>query len=260
MTKKTPRQMHVFKVVSRVKVPGERRSPYRVLGVPHDADLYALAAGIVGAFDFDFDHAFGFFDGKDPYCSGVKYELFHDADVQPMLGEAAAPSEAQVAISLLLEVVDRRKVMADTTTFLTRRLGEELLPLVPERLRAEVEAELNIVAADLLDLDDIETDGLPPGFREALTQPGGLEQMLQLYGAASAAGDTDAPVERGVKGVPVTEPFGRTPTWTFLFDYGDDWMFDVTYQGLQDAPPRVRLPRVLDSLGTAPEQYPDWDE
>ena len=63
-----------------------------------------------------------------------------------------------------------------------------------------------------------------------------------------------------LRGVPVTEPFGRQEKWTFLFDYGDDWTFDVTYQGLQEAPPRVRLPRVLESVGTAPEQYPEWDE
>ena len=61
-------------------------------------------------------------------------------------------------------------------------------------------------------------------------------------------------------GVPAATPFERQPKWTFLFDYGDDWTFDVTYQGVQDAPPRVRLPRVLESLGTAPEQYPAYEE
>lgn len=261
MTKKSARQMHVFKVVSRVKVDGERRYPYRVLGVPLEADLYTLAAGIVRAFDFDFDHAFGFFDGRDPYRSGVKYELFHDADMQDELGGSDAPSETQVAILLLLEVADQRAIMRDTAEFLARRLREELLPNVPDRLRAGAEAELGRVAYEMLDLDaDLELGDVPPDLREALAQPGGLERLISLYGAMTGADDAAAPTERGVKGVSVTEPFGRTPTWTFLFDYGDDWMFDVTYQGVQDAPPRVRLPRVLDSLGTAPEQYPEWEE
>ena len=102
-----------------------------------------------------------------------------------------------------------------------------------------------------------------------LAQPGGIEQVLATLAPArqgiglpgldeldSAPGGRE---EYGVRGVPVTEPFGRQEKWTFLFDYGDDWTFDVTYQGLQEAPPRVRLPRVLESVATAPEQYPEWE-
>lgn len=74
------RQMHVFRVVSRVKVAGERRYPYRVLGLPQGADLHGLAQAIVGAFGFDFDHAFGFFDTPDPYRANVAYELFRDLE------------------------------------------------------------------------------------------------------------------------------------------------------------------------------------
>lgn len=53
----------------------------RDIEIPSGKSLYDLAAGIVSAFDFDFDHAFGFYSGltrrtmmeKDP-----KYELFAD--------------------------------------------------------------------------------------------------------------------------------------------------------------------------------------
>ncbi len=55
----------------------------REIEVPEDFSLYALAKAIVGAYNFDFDHAFGFFrkitNGWD--LVGVeKYELFADLE------------------------------------------------------------------------------------------------------------------------------------------------------------------------------------
>ncbi|PTA68112.1 hypothetical protein C8263_08530 [Deinococcus arcticus] len=270
--------MQVFKVVSRVKVQGERRFPFRVVGLAPGADLYALARAIVAAFDFDFDHAFGFFDGKNPYRAQVAYELFKDMEMAQGPQRAAPPhvpappappAEAQLALMLLLETVDRHALMRETAAFLARRLEEELLPHAPERLRAALAGQLRTFADGLL-LDEEQDEGssLPPQIRERLAQPGGLDAVLgqlQVVGPVLSGPGLLGPglptgrEEHGVKGVPATVPFGRQATWTFLFDYGDDWTFDVTYQGLQDAPPRVRLPRVLDALGTAPQQYPDWD-
>lgn len=284
------RQMHVFKVVGRVKVEGERRYPFRVLGVPQDADLDALAGAIVSAFGFDLDHAYGFFDGKNPYRSNVAYELFRDLERNgslpgfsaPGLPEsppAELPDEADLALTLALDGVSQLALLRETADFLTRRLEEEVLPRVPERLRGAVRERLTAFAADALALDEGEEDDsfelpMPPEMRAMLAQPDGMEQVLATLapaqallgqGGLSGLAGLDLSLsggreERGVRGVPVTEPFGRQEKWTFLFDYGDDWTFDVTYQGLQEAPPRVRLPRVLESVGTAPEQYPEWDD
>ena len=46
----------------------------------------------------------------------------------------------------------------------------------------------------------------------------------------------------------------------FLFDYGDDWRFLIEARALAEKAPRTRYPRLLASVGTAPEQYPDDDE
>ncbi|WP_104990024.1 hypothetical protein [Deinococcus sp. NW-56] len=283
------RQMHVFKVVSRVKVEGERRYPFRVLGVPEDADLDALAAAIVSAFGFDLDHAYGFFDGKNPYRSQVAYELFRDLERGGSPLAPAAPDgpgdlpdeladEADLALTLALDGVSQSALLREAAAFLTRRLEEEVLPRVPERLRGAVRERLAAFAAEALALEEGEEDGsfevlMPPEMRAMLAQPDGMEQVLAtLAPARTMLGQGGLPglagldlslsggrEEHGVRGVPVTEPFGRQEKWTFLFDYGDDWTFDVTYQGLQEAPPRVRLPRVLESVGTAPEQYPEWE-
>src|SRR6187397_3024020 len=57
---------------------------YRDIELPSSGSLEDLAAAIVSAFGFDFDHAFGFYSNLkgDYYRSEERYELFAD------LGEA----------------------------------------------------------------------------------------------------------------------------------------------------------------------------
>ena len=49
-------------------------------------------------------------------------------------------------------------------------------------------------------------------------------------------------------------------TMKFLFDFGDNWLFDVKLERIDPPSPRMKKPRVLESHGKAPEQYPSWDE
>ena len=53
---------------------------YRDFEISSAGSLYALAQAIVRFFDFDFDHAFGFYSGLkgDIYRSSTRYELFVD--------------------------------------------------------------------------------------------------------------------------------------------------------------------------------------
>jgi Plasmid pRiA4b ORF-3-like protein len=55
---------------------------YRDIEIPNGKKLYDLAAAIVAAFGFDFDHAFGFYSKLTGHVlnSPVKYELFADMD------------------------------------------------------------------------------------------------------------------------------------------------------------------------------------
>lgn len=55
----------------------------RELESPETANLYKLAEAIIGAYDFDFDHAFGFFSTISEsgyFDSERKYELFADLE------------------------------------------------------------------------------------------------------------------------------------------------------------------------------------
>ncbi len=53
---------------------------YRTFEIADTSSLYALAQAIVRSFDFDFDHAFGFYSKLkgNIYDSPVRYELFVD--------------------------------------------------------------------------------------------------------------------------------------------------------------------------------------
>ena len=46
----------------------------------------------------------------------------------------------------------------------------------------------------------------------------------------------------------------------FLFDYGDDWRFQVEVIGLGEKVLKTRYPKLLKAVGKAPPQYPPEDE
>lgn len=46
----------------------------------------------------------------------------------------------------------------------------------------------------------------------------------------------------------------------YLFDFGDNWQFDVKLEGIDPADARVKKPKILEQRGTAPPQYPNFEE
>jgi Plasmid pRiA4b ORF-3-like protein len=58
------------------------RNISRTIEIPEAFSLYRLAEAVIGAFGFDFDHAFGFFDSDqgtgDIFAAERKYDLFTD--------------------------------------------------------------------------------------------------------------------------------------------------------------------------------------
>ena len=134
--------------IMRVSLRGEA-SIHREIEIASSKSLYAFAGAIVAAFDFDFDHAFGFYSGKTErslMSADPKYELFAD-------------------------------------------IGEE----------------------------------------------------------------SDA---KSVKKSRVAEAFPQQGyRMVFLFDYGDEWLFDVEVVRVDEQAPKNRKPRVLTKVGPSPTQY-----
>jgi hypothetical protein len=46
----------------------------------------------------------------------------------------------------------------------------------------------------------------------------------------------------------------------FVFDYDAEWRFTIEFVKLGGKKPGTRYPRLLNSSGDAPEQYPDLDD
>jgi hypothetical protein len=49
-------------------------------------------------------------------------------------------------------------------------------------------------------------------------------------------------------------------TILYLFDYGDEWHFHVTLEEILQDKPHPKKPRIVESKGKSPEQYPNWEE
>jgi len=144
----------------------EKGYPCRVIAIESKASLEDLALAINRSFDFDFDHAYGFYDDlKDPYGAEERYELFSDL-------ERENPDETQDA---------------------------------PE---------------------------------EPAVDSG----------------------HQGVKTVTVAEVFTEGRRLLYLFDYGDEWRFIVTFMRRQQETDLVGYPKVLEGVGKAPEQYSSLEE
>jgi hypothetical protein len=61
----------------------------------------------------------------------------------------------------------------------------------------------------------------------------------------------------GVKRTKIAVAFPRVGhSMTFLFDYGDDWLFKVELRGEGEKIAGLRYPRIVAKHGEAPEQYP----
>lgn len=46
----------------------------------------------------------------------------------------------------------------------------------------------------------------------------------------------------------------------FNFDFGDDWYFNLTLEQIEQPDAKLKNPKLLESHGEAPPQYPDYDD
>jgi hypothetical protein len=88
----------------------------RTIELPEAFSLYRLAEAVIGAFGFDFDHAFGFFDSdqgtRHIFAAARKYDLFTDMiaegqDIDP----TGAGSVKKTMVSEVWQEPDDRMVM-----------------------------------------------------------------------------------------------------------------------------------------------------
>lgn len=55
-------------------------------------------------------------------------------------------------------------------------------------------------------------------------------------------------------------PLAIGSSMEYLFDFGDNWKFDILLEQIHQEDTRQEYVEILDSFGTAPEQYPDYED
>ena len=94
------------------------------------------------------------------------------------------------------------------------------------------------------------------GFYNKLT--GNVFSSPVKYELFADMGESEA---RSVKRTRIVEAFPTVGAkMTFLFDYGDNWQFRIEAIGQNRKEPGGKYPRLLKTIGEAPEQYPDPDD
>ena len=138
----------------------------------------------------------------------------------------------------------------------THIIRASLRPRVYRDIEIASTASLHELADSIIDAYEFSLDHAF-GFFSKLT--GNIYQSPVRYELfADTDGDTGS---RSVKRTKVGDVFVRIgDKMLFLFDYGDEWRFKVEFVGLGETVPKTVYPRVVASVGEAPEQYPDPDE
>lgn len=143
---------------------------------------------------------------------------------------------------------------AETKTFHVALHGRRS---VSRDIEIESASSLHDLAEAITGAFDFELDH-PFGFYSG-TKPDTMYKQQPKYELFADMGqETDA---KSVKKTRIADVFkGTRRSMIFLFDYGDQWLFDVEMIGTGKKDPKLRYPRLTKSKGTAPEQYPDPDD
>jgi len=46
----------------------------------------------------------------------------------------------------------------------------------------------------------------------------------------------------------------------YVFDFGDNWRFDILLEAIDPPQPKLKRPAIIASHGKAPPQYRHWDD
>ncbi len=96
------------------------------------------------------------------------------------------------------------------------------------------------------------------GFYDTLQDRKNSKKMLELF---VDIGEESRPHANGVKKTKISQAFKDIgERMIFLFDYGDGWQFNVEFLEIRSASKEDLKPKVLESVGEAPLQYPPCED
>ena len=95
------------------------------------------------------------------------------------------------------------------------------------------------------------------GFYSNLKNPYKSDEAYELLDESGFAVNNNT---KDLSKTSIEEVFSLKKKMLFLFDYGDEWYFLIECKKINDAEHKKRYPRVIEKIGKAPEQYPDYEE
>jgi len=95
-------------------------------------------------------------------------------------------------------------------------------------------------------------------FCNDLENPYDSTERYSLFADEGEPGDDEAP-DPGVANTLVADVFQPGKAMLFHFDYGDDWYFLISCTGGSEIDVKRRQKKVLSTVGTPPEQYPECE-
>ncbi|MCZ7544435.1 MAG: plasmid pRiA4b ORF-3 family protein [Anaerolineae bacterium] len=265
-----------------VALPGTGRV-WRKIEMRADQTLQDLHAAIQKAFGWDADHLYSFFmsgrawDNETEYCMPEGLDPYgypipdmgglwpgwvegeeDDADEEG-LTEADAPVPGAPAPGALETGVGPLVSEGEFVGALMEMVseGKSVEEIMAEALRLTGESPETVAPHDLEMIEEL--IALVQGLTE-LISPEDLEMSMFLMDNRPEPGDVRTTKLEDL-GLRLKQEF------MYLFDYGDEWRFKVRVHAINpDAPEADDYPRVVETVGEAPKQYPygendgEWDE
>jgi hypothetical protein len=218
---------------------------WRKIEMRGDQTLEQLHLAIQDAFEFDNDHLYSFFMSGKAWDKKTEYSL---PEGETPYGEFFVGERAED------EFDEKFPETLDPDAF----LREEVNQMTDD---AQEREQLFALIKTLLMVDEKELPAMIHQFAQASGQPEPIVQMhIQLM--RSMFEDIMIETQRDVRKVTIDELNLRArKKFMYLFDYGDEWRFSVQVNKInKNAPEDVEYPRIVESAGKPPPQYPNWDE
>lgn len=231
-----------------ISLPGYGRV-WRKVEMAAEQTLQELHWAIQDAFDFGDDHFYSFFMSGKAWDQATEYRLPEGVDPWGMFSDDdEEDDEEDEELPSMDELIDREEeaAMLSSMPEIASRLESD-----PEFRRQTKEGMMEELGLPEI-LADMMLDRLVPMI--ATLTPEMLDEIFSLEDEEEFAGDVrDTTLES------LDLEVGKR--FLYLFDYGDDWRFNVRVHAVrEDADPDADYPVLVESVGEAPSQYPDWDE
>jgi hypothetical protein len=226
---------------------------WRKIEIGADQTLEELHLAIQDAYEFDNDHLYSFFLSGKAWDKRTEYALPEGVSPYGDMIFDIPDDFAGEDDDFDEDDVEELPENFDLNTFIQEEVKQ--LTTNPEeaaQLSKFLEAVLNANEKQLKPLieDFAKTTGQNP-----------IMVRMQMNLLRSMRDEIEGEIKRDVRRVTIGElklKVGKE--FMYLFDYGDEWRFKLRVHAVNPDAPEGSYPRIVESVGKPPPQYPEMDE